>query len=246
MLASIKDILIISTPNDLSNYSDLLGDGSNLGISIEYASQPSPNGLGEAFIIGENFVGNDSVCLILGDNIFWGHGFSPSLEKAAAKTNGATLFAYQVDDPRPFGVVEYDKNNKIVSIEEKPENPKSHFALTGLYFYDNKVIDIAKNIKPSNRGELEITSINQAYLEQDNVEVELLGRGFAWLDTGTFDSLLEASMFVATIEKRQGYKVACLEEIAFNKKWIDEEQVLESASNYSKNSYGEYLKKLVK
>ena len=246
MLAGIKDILIISTPNDLSNYSDLLGDGSNLGISIEYASQPSPNGLGEAFIIGENFVGNDSVCLILGDNIFWGHGFSPSLEKAAAKTNGATLFAYQVDDPRPFGVVEYDKNNKIVSIEEKPENPKSHFALTGLYFYDNKVIDIAKNIKPSNRGELEITSINQAYLEQDNVEVELLGRGFAWLDTGTFDSLLEASMFVATIEKRQGYKVACLEEIAFNKKWIDEEQVLESASNYSKNSYGEYLKKLVK
>ncbi len=246
MLAGIKDILIISTPNDLSNYSDLLGDGSNLGISIEYASQPSPNGLGEAFIIGENFVGNDSVCLILGDNIFWGHGFSPSLEKAAAKTNGATLFAYQVDDPRPFGVVEYDKNNKIVSIEEKPENPKSNFALTGLYFYDNKVIDIAKNIKPSNRGELEITCINQAYLEQGNIEVELLGRGFAWLDTGTFDSLLEASMFVATIEKRQGYKVACLEEIAFNKKWIDEAQVLESASNCSKNSYGEYLKKLVK
>lgn len=246
MLAGIKDILIISTPNDLSNYSDLLGDGSNLGISIEYASQPSPNGLGEAFIIGENFVGNDSVCLILGDNIFWGHGFSPSLEKAAAKTNGATLFAYQVDDPRPFGVVEYDKNNKIVSIEEKPENPKSNFALTGLYFYDNKVIDIAKNIKPSNRGELEITCINQTYLEQGNIEVELLGRGFAWLDTGTFDSLLEASMFVATIEKRQGYKVACLEEIAFNKKWIDEAQVLESASNCSKNSYGEYLKKLVK
>ena len=246
MLAGIKDILIISTPNDLSNYSDLLGDGSNLGISIEYASQPSPNGLGEAFIIGENFVGNDSVCLILGDNIFWGHGFSPSLEKAAAKTNGATLFAYQVDDPSPFGVVEYDKNNKIVSIEEKPENPKSNFALTGLYFYDNKVIDIAKNIKPSNRGELEITCINQTYLEQGNIEVELLGRGFAWLDTGTFDSLLEASMFVATIEKRQGYKVACLEEIAFNKKWIDEAQVLESASNCSKNSYGEYLKKLVK
>ena len=223
-----------------------MGDGSNLGISIEYASQPSPNGLGEAFIIGENFVGNDSVCLILGDNIFWGHGFSPSLEKAAAKTNGATLFAYQVDDPSPFGVVEYDKNNKIVSIEEKPENPKSNFALTGLYFYDNKVIDIAKNIKPSNRGELEITCINQTYLEQGNIEVELLGRGFAWLDTGTFDSLLEASMFVATIEKRQGYKVACLEEIAFNKKWIDEAQVLESASNCSKNSYGEYLKKLVK
>ena len=246
MLAGIKDILIISTPNDLSNYSDLLGDGSNFGISLQYAIQPSPNGLAEAFIIGENFVGNDSVCLILGDNIFWGHGFSPSLEKAAAKTDGATLFAYQVDDPRHFGVVEYDKNNKIVSIEEKPEHPKSNFALTGLYFYDNRVIEIAKNIKPSNRGELEITSINQAYLEQDNIEVELLGRGFAWLDTGTFDSLLEASMFVATIEKRQGYKVACLEEIAFNKKWIDEAQVLESASNYSKNSYGEYLKKLVK
>ncbi|MDC0923771.1 glucose-1-phosphate thymidylyltransferase RfbA [Gammaproteobacteria bacterium] len=245
MLAGIKDILIISTPSDLPNYSNLLGDGSNFGISIEYAIQSSPNGLAEAFIIGENFIGNDSVCLILGDNIFWGHGFSPSLEKAAANTSGATLFAYQVDDPRPFGVVEYDENNKVLSIEEKPKNPKSNFALTGLYFYDNNVIDIAKNIKPSNRGELEITSINQVYLNQKNIEVELLGRGFAWLDTGTFDSLLEASMFVATIEKRQGYKVACLEEIAFNKGWIDKEKILESAEGHSKNSYGEYLKNLV-
>lgn len=245
MLAGIKDILVISTPDDLPNYSSLLGDGSNFGINLEYASQESPNGLAEAFIIGRNFIGNDNVCLILGDNIFWGHGFTPSLEKASAKTSGATLFAYQVDDPRPFGVVEYDKNNKVLSIEEKPKNPKSNFALTGLYFYDNNVIDIAKNIKPSNRGELEITSINQIYLKQKNIEVELLGRGFAWLDTGTFDSLLEASMFVATIEKRQGYKVACLEEIAFNKGWIDKEKVLKSAEGHSKNSYGEYLKNLV-
>lgn len=245
MLAGIREILIISTPDDLSNYYNLLDDGSNFGINLQYASQASPNGLAEAFIIGKDFIGDDNVCLILGDNIFWGHGFTPSLEKAAAKTNGATIFAYQVDDPRPFGVVEYDKNNKVLSIEEKPKNPKSNFALTGLYFYDNNVIDIAKNIQPSNRGELEITSINQVYLEQENIDVELLGRGFAWLDTGTFDNLLEASMFVATIEKRQGYKVACLEEIAFNKGWIDKEKILKSAASHSKNSYGEYLKNLV-
>lgn len=245
MLAGIREILIISTPDDLSNYYNLLDDGSNFGINLQYASQASPKGLAEAFIIGKDFIGDDNVCLILGDNIFWGHGFSPSLEKAAAKTNGATVFAYQVDDPRPFGVVEYDKNNKVLSIEEKPKNPKSNFALTGLYFYDNNVIDIAKNIQPSNRGELEITSINQAYLDQENIDVELLGRGFAWLDTGTFDSLLEASMFVATIEKRQGYKVACLEEIALNKGWIDKEKILESVATLPKNSYGEYLKNLV-
>ena len=245
MLAGIREILIISTPDDLSNYYNLLDDGSNFGINLQYASQASPNGLAEAFIIGKDFIGDDNVCLILGDNIFWGHGFTPSLEKAAAKTSGATIFAYQVDDPRPFGVVEYDKNNKVLSIEEKPKNPKSNFALTGLYFYDNNVIDIAKNIQPSNRGELEITSINQVYLEQENIDVELLGRGFAWLDTGTFDSLLEASMFVATIEKRQGYKVACLEEIAFNRGWIDKEKILKSAAGLSKNSYGEYLKNLV-
>lgn len=245
MLAGIREILIISTPDDLSNYYNLLDDGSNFGINLQYASQASPNGLAEAFIIGKNFIGDDNVSLILGDNIFWGHGFTPSLEKAAAKTNGATVFAYQVEDPRAFGVVEFDKNNKVLSIEEKPKNPKSNFALTGLYFYDNNVIDIAKNIQPSNRGELEITSVNQVYLEQENIDVELLGRGFAWLDTGTFDSLLEASMFVATIEKRQGYKVACLEEIAFNRGWIDKEKILKSAAGLSKNSYGEYLKNLV-
>ena len=246
MLAGIQDILIISTPKDLSNFSDLLGDGSNFGINLEYASQPSPDGLAQAFIIGEDFIGNDSVCLILGDNIFWGHGFTPSLEKAANKVNGATVFAYQVDDASSFGVIEFDNNQKVISIEEKPEHPKSNFALTGIYFYDNNVIDIAKNVKPSDRGELEITSINQSYLDKDNLEVELLGRGFAWLDTGTFDTLLEASMFVATIEKRQGYKIACLEEIALNKNWIDKEQVLESAKKFSSNSYGEYLKQLAK
>ena len=217
MLANIRDILLISTPRDMEMYKKTLGDGSNFGINLEYASQPSPDGLAQAFIIGEDFIGNDSVCLILGDNIFWGHGFTPSLEKAANKVNGATVFAYQVDDASSFGVIEFDNNQKVISIEEKPEHPKSNFALTGIYFYDNNVIEIAKNVKPSDRGELEITSINQSYLDKDNLEVELLGRGFAWLDTGTFDTLLEASMFVATIEKRQGYKIACLEEIALNK-----------------------------
>jgi glucose-1-phosphate thymidylyltransferase len=245
MLAGIQDILIISTPEDLPIYQKLLGNGVQFGINLEYAQQPSPDGLAQAFIIGEKFIGNDSVCLILGDNVFWGHGFTPLLEQAASRASGATVFGYQVNDPERFGVVEFDQNNKAVSIEEKPENPKSNFAVTGLYFYDNNVIEIAKLIKPSNRNELEITSINQMYLEQGKLNVELLGRGFAWLDTGTFDSLLEASMFVSTIEKRQGYKIACLEEIAWNNGWMTKDQILQSASTYSKNSYGQYLKSLV-
>jgi len=246
MLAGIQDILIISTPEDLPNYQKLLGDGSNFGINLEYAQQPSSDGLAQAFIIGEEFIGSENVCLILGDNVFWGHGFTPSLEQAASKSIGATVFGYQVNDPERFGVVEFDKNNKAISIEEKPQNPKSNFAVTGLYFYDNDVIEIAKIIKPSDRGELEITSINQVYLERGELDVELLGRGFAWLDTGTFDSLLDASMFVATIEKRQGYKIACLEEIAWNNGWMSKEQILKVAGNYSKNSYGQYLESLIK
>ena len=246
MLAGIQEILIISTPEDLPSYQKLLGDGSNFGINLEYAQQPSPDGLAQAFIIGEEFIGEDSVCLILGDNIFGGHGFTSSLEKAASKSSGATVFGYQVNDPERFGVVEFDQNNKAISIEEKPQNPKSNFAVTGLYFYDNDVVEIAKTIKPSDRGEIEITSINQVYLEQGKLDVELLGRGFAWLYTGTFDSLLEASMFVATIEKRQGYKVACLEEIAYNNAWMTKDQILKSAHSYSKNSYGKYLLDIVK
>jgi len=245
MLAGIQEILIISTPEDLPNYQKLLGDGSSFGITLEYSQQPSPDGLAQAFIIGEEFIGEDSVCLILGDNIFWGHGFTPSLEAAASKSSGATVFGYQVNDPERFGVVEFDQNNKVISIEEKPQNPRSNFAVTGLYFYDNDVIEIAKTIKPSDRGELEITSINQVYLNRGKLDVELLGRGFAWLDTGTFDSLLEASMFVATIEKRQGYKIACLEEIAWNNNWITKEQMLQAAKIYSKNSYSSYLLSLV-
>ena len=246
MLAGIRDILIISTPEDLPSYRQLLSNGSNFGINLQYAEQPSPNGLAQAFIIGEKFIGNDSVCLILGDNIFWGHGFTESLLGAASQSSGATVFGYQVNDPERFGVVEFDETHKAISIEEKPKDPKSNFAVTGLYFYSNDVIEIAKTIKPSSRGELEITSINQVYLDRGELNVELLGRGFAWLDTGTFDSLLDAAMFVATIEKRQGYKVACLEEIAWNKGWIDDIQVLEASKNYSKNSYGNYLKNLIK
>jgi len=246
MLAGIQDILVISTPEDLPSYQKLLGDGSNFGINLDYAEQPSPDGLAQAFIIGEEFIDSDNVCLILGDNIFWGHGFTPFLEEAASKSSGATVFGYQVNDPGQFGVVEFDENHKAISIEEKPQNPKSNFAVTGLYFYDNDVVDIAKTIKPSDRGELEITSINQVYLSRGDLNVELLGRGFAWLDTGTFDSLLEASMFVSTIEKRQGYKIACLEEISWNNDWMTKEQILQTADNYSKNNYGEYLLNLVK
>ncbi|QKJ23786.1 glucose-1-phosphate thymidylyltransferase RfbA [Poseidonibacter lekithochrous] len=245
MLAGIKDILIISTPEDIGKFEELLGNGSDWGINLEYKVQPSPDGLAQAFILGEDFIGDDSVCLILGDNIFYGQGFSPMLQKAASIKDGAVVFGYQVKDPERFGVVEFDKNKKAISIEEKPVSPKSNFAVTGLYFYDNSVIEIAKNVKPSERGELEITTVNEEYLKQNKLEVELLGRGFAWLDTGTHDSLIEAGQFVQTIEHRQGYKVACLEEIAYNNKWISKEQVLEIAKPLSKNGYGKYLVELV-
>ncbi|EHA14319.1 glucose-1-phosphate thymidylyltransferase RfbA [Halomonas sp. HAL1] len=241
MLAGIREILVISTPEDLPNFQKLLGDGSNFGIQLSYAEQPSPDGLAQAFIIGEDFIGDDSVCLVLGDNIFYGHGFSPKLKEAAARTSGATVFGYQVKDPERFGVVAFDANKRAISIEEKPTKPKSHYAVTGLYFYDNDVIEIAKAVKPSHRGELEITSINQAYLNRGELNVELLGRGFAWLDTGTHESLLEAAQFVETVEKRQGYKIACLEEIGFNQGWLAKEQFLQQADQLKKNGYGQYL-----
>lgn len=246
MLAGIREILIITTPEDQNGFQRLLNDGSQFGISIQYAVQPKPEGLAQAFIIGENFIGNDSVCLVLGDNIFYGQAFSPKLKEAASKTNGATIFGYQVKDPKRFGVVEFDENKKVISIEEKPSQPKSNYAVTGLYFYDNDVIKLAKEIKPSKRGELEITTLNEIYLHKNKLNVEMLGRGFAWLDTGTYESLLEAAQFVETIEKRQGFKVACLEEIAFNNKWITKENILKRALLMEKNSYGEYLLTLVK
>jgi len=245
MLAGIKEVLIISTPQDIGKFEELLGDGSDWGIRLEYKIQPSPDGLAQAFILGEEFIGDDSVSLVLGDNIFYGAGLTPLLQKASTNKDGAVVFGYQVNDPERFGVVEFDKNKKAISIEEKPTKPKSNFAVTGLYFYDNDVIEIAKNVKPSHRGELEITSINEEYLKRDKLKVELLGRGFAWLDTGTHDSLLEAGMFVQTIEHRQGYKIACLEEIAYNNGWITKAKVLEIAEPLSKNGYGQYLKKLV-
>ena len=245
MLAGIQEILIISTPQDINKFKELLGDGDNLGIRLEYKIQPSPDGLAQAFILGEDFIGKDNVCLILGDNIFYGHAFTPLLKKAVLLKDGAIVFGYQVKDPQRFGVVEFDENYNAISIEEKPQNPRSNFAVTGLYFYNNDVIEIAKNIKPSNRGELEITSVNEEYLKKGKLKVELLGRGFAWLDTGTHDSLIEAGQFVQTIEHRQGYKIACLEEIAYNNGWIDKAKVLEIAKPLSKNNYGEYLKRLV-
>lgn len=246
MLAGIRDILIISTPEDLPSFEKLLGDGSSFGIQLSYIEQPTPDGLAQAFIVGEEFIGGDSVCLVLGDNIFYGQGFSPKLKQATARTNGATVFGYQVKDPERFGVVAFDENNKAVSIEEKPTQPKSNFAVTGLYFYDNDVIEIAKQVKPSHRGELEITSVNEAYLERGDLNVELLGRGFAWLDTGTHESLLEASSFVQTIEHRQGFKIACLEEIAFNNGWLSKERLKTLGEQLSKNGYGQYLLSLVK
>ncbi|MEZ8700431.1 glucose-1-phosphate thymidylyltransferase RfbA [Vibrio cyclitrophicus] len=245
MLAGIKDILIISTPDDIGGYQRLLLDGSQFGINLSYEVQESPDGLAQAFIIGEEFIGDDNVCLVLGDNIFYGQGFSPKLLSAANKKKGATVFGYQVKDPERFGVVEFDKKLKALSIEEKPKQPKSNYAVTGLYFYDNNVIDIAKSITPSARGELEITCVNNAYLKKGELSVEMLGRGFAWLDTGTHESLLEAGQFVQTIEHRQGFKIACLEEIAFNQGWLSVLQIKELAKPMMKNSYGQYLMSLL-
>ncbi|MEQ4732335.1 glucose-1-phosphate thymidylyltransferase RfbA [Providencia rettgeri] len=246
MLAGIREILIITTPEDQSGFERLLSDGSQFGISIQYAVQPKPEGLAQAFIIGEKFIGTDSVCLALGDNIFYGQSFSPKLKEAASRQEGATVFGYQVKDPERFGVVEFDSNKKVLSIEEKPKKPKSTFAVTGLYFYDNQVVELAKKVQPSPRGELEITTLNEMYLKQNKLNVEMLGRGFAWLDTGTYESLLEAAQFVETIEKRQGYKVACLEEIAYNNGWLTKKDLLSRAELMAKNSYGEYLRSLLK
>lgn len=245
MLAGIRDILIITTPEDSAAFRRLLGDGDHLGISLQYAEQPSPDGLAQAFLIGEDFIGSDRVCLVLGDNIFYGPGLSDKLRKAVSRRQGATVFGYQVKDPERFGVVEFDTGQRAISIEEKPRVPRSHFAVTGLYFYDNDVIEIAKTVTPSERGELEITSVNQAYLERGDLNVELLGRGYAWLDTGTHESLLEAAQFVETIESRQGYKIACLEEIAWRNGWLEEDVLRRNATRLNKTGYGDYLMDLL-
>ncbi len=247
MLAGIKDILIISTPRDLPNFKNLLGDGSDYGISLSYAEQPSPDGLAQAFIIGEEFIGDDACAMVLGDNIFYGNGFSKILKDAvknAEENHRASVFGYYVDDPERFGVVEFDENNKVISVEEKPKNPKSNYAVTGLYFYDNRCVEYAKAVKPSDRGELEITSLNNIFLEKGALDVKLLGRGFAWLDTGTMDSLLEAGQFVQMLEKRQSIKISAIEEIAYINGWISKEKLLESAEKYGKSTYGAHLKKV--
>jgi len=240
MLAKIRDILVISTPEDIDNYRKLLGDGSEFGINLEYVVQESPDGLAQAFILGEDFIGDDNAALVLGDNIFFGQGFTDILASATSRDEGATVFGYQVKDPERFGVVEFDEENNVLSLEEKPSAPKSNFAVTGLYFYDNRVVELAKNLKPSPRGELEITDLNKLYID-DGLHVELLGRGFAWLDTGTHDSLLEAGQFVQTIEHRQGFKIACLEEIAFNNGWLDSAALIEKGTVLAKTEYGHYL-----
>ncbi|MDF2801505.1 MAG: rfbA [Anaerocolumna sp.] len=246
MLAEIKDILIISTPNDLPNFEKLLGDGSEFGINLSYAKQPSPDGLAQAFIIGGDFIGNDDVAMILGDNIYYGNGFTPILKEATenAQNGKATIFGYYVHDPERFGIVEFDEDGKVISVEEKPQNPKSNYCITGLYFYDNRVVDFAKKVRPSARGELEITDLNRMYLEDETLNVKLLGRGYAWLDTGTMDSLIEAAEFVQMIEKRQSIKISALEEIAYHNNWIDKQTLLASAEKYGKSPYGEHLKKV--
>ena len=245
MLAGIDEILIITTSQDHDAFTRLLGDGRHFGIRLSYAVQPYPDGLAQAFILGADFIADDRVCLVLGDNVFYGQGFTPKLRQAVQRASGATVFGYQVRDPERFGVVEFDEQMRAVSIEEKPQHPKSHYAVTGLYFYDNDVVDIARGVQPSERGELEITSINQAYLERGDLQVEVLGRGFAWLDTGTHESLLEAAQFVQTVEKRQGYKIACLEEIAWRNGWMSSSDVLSAADRLSKNDYGTYLRSIL-
>ena len=245
MLAGIRDILIISTPEDTPRFKSLFGDGNKFGLNLTYKIQPEPKGIAEAFIIGEDFIGRDSVALVLGDNVFYGHGFTELLKKANERENGATVFGYKVNDPERYGVVEFDKNGKVISIEEKPENPKSNYAVVGLYFYDNQVVEIAKSLKPSARGELEITDVNKAYLEKGMLNVELMGRGYAWLDTGTHSSMLEASMFIKTIEDRQSIKIACIEEIAYRNGWITKEQLIELAKPLMKSGYGNYLLSLL-
>jgi len=245
MLAGIQDILVISTVEDQADYQRLLNDGSQFGINLSYAAQSSPDGIAQAFIIGEDFIGNDPVCLILGDNIFYGQGFTPILHKVASSSKNATVFGYKVSDPERYAVIEFDVKYNVLSIEEKPSNPKSNHAVTGLYFYDNDVIEIAKSIEPSYRGELEITDVNQVYLSKKQLHLEMLGRGFAWLDTGTCESLLEAAQFVETIEKRQGYKIACLEEIAWRNEWISNNDIIEKSKSLSKNNYGKYLARLI-